>query len=244
MLAAVGAAVVICVMGFSGGASAEPEAETKQEETPAQKIEAGVEKAKEILAETREAREKHRWQALGSYGYLDMFIPSKFGAAVSYNRDADRTYEIDYMRGKISFPFFVDDLGEMSDHRLSFLKRSYFGGNSFNLSYGVSYMHFNIHLGNEILSRMSSSVPTVDLVAIDTWGFTIGLGNRWVFRRRFVCGIDWITYTQPVYRSKKDAPFLDYVSDPNDKDHVEKAIDFISYFPRFSLLKVQAGWSF
>jgi hypothetical protein len=41
--------------------------------------------------------------------------------------------------------------------------------------------------------------------------------------------------------TKKESAFLDYATNENDKDNVETALKTISYFPRFTLLKVQVG---
>jgi hypothetical protein len=194
--------------------------------------------------ETRGWRAMSHYQVLGNFAYLDLLIPAKLGLSLSYNRDADRTYELEYVRGSVSVPFLVKDLGAMTDQRLTLMKRSYFGGNSFNLSYGVSYMKFDIKLGNDILSRMGASYASVDVVSIQSWGLEIGIGNRWIFNDRFVLGVDWVSWTQPIWVTDKDSAFLDYVTDANDRHNVETAIDVVAYFPRFSVLKLQFGMAF
>lgn len=205
----------------------------------------GVERAKSVLAETRGWRTTKKYQVIGSYSFADLIIPSKIGASISYIRDADRTYELEYLRGSISVPFVIEDLGKMTDERLTLLKRSYFGSNSFNFRHGLSYLRFNVHLGDDLLSRVTGGAyPSIDLITIETLGLDVGIGNRWIFNENIVFGIDWITWTQPVYVLHKEDAFLDHASNPEDRDDVDEAIKWISYMPRFALLKLQLGIAF
>lgn len=201
-----------------------------------------TEQVKKTLAETRERREKADYFALGNYSPLDLLIPGKYGFTLGYIVDADRTWEFEYLRGSISVPFIVEDLGKMTDERFSVIKRSYFGGNSFNVSYGLSYFDFSLHLGDKLLNRVTGgNYPALDLVEIQSLGFNLAIGNRWSFNRNVTFGIDWISWAQPFYVTSKKSAFLDYASNQQDKDDVDKAMKLISYFPRFALFKLQLG---
>lgn len=187
---------------------------------------------------TSERRAKGKYFVLANYAPVDLFVPGKYGATIGYIRDADQTWELEYLRGTKTISFVVDDLGEMTDQRLSLMGRSYFNTNSFNLSYGLSYFDFLLHLGNEQLTRSQASA---DLVRTQSLGFNIGVGNRWAFSHNIALGCDWISWTQPVYITHKDSAYLDQARDQDTKEGVETALKVISYFPRFSLLKIQLG---
>ena len=211
---------------------------------PTNPVKDTIDKAGSILAQTRQWRVDRRYSAIGTFSFFDLIIPSKLGLTAAYNRDVDQTYEFEYMRGSATVPFVIKDLGGITDQRFTLLKRSYFGNNSFNLIYGLSYMKFDIQLGNAIMSRVTSGASNIDVIAVESWGFHLGIGNRWIFNERFVFGVDWLTWTQPVYVSHRSGAFLDYATNNNDYENVDTAIRVASYFPRFAALKLQFGMSF
>lgn len=197
------------------------------------------------LSRSRERRAQGRVVALLDYSLIDLLIPSKKGLSVGWMKGADKTWELEYLQGSVAVPFVVKDLGEMSDERITLLGRSFMGSNSFNFSYGISYLKFSIHLGNEFLNRVSGGgYPAIDLLEIETMGFYLGLGNRWTFKKNITFGVDWITWTQPVNLLKREAPYLTYASDAGDRDTVDSALGLITYFPRLTLLKAQLGMQF
>lgn len=125
------------------------------DESVTQSVEDTGKKVAEVLAETRQRREKSNYFVLGNYSFLDLLIPGKYGLTLGYIKSADQTWEVEYLRGTISVPFFVKDLGSMTDERLALIGRSYMGGNSFNFSYSLSYFDFSLHIGDKLLNRVS-----------------------------------------------------------------------------------------
>lgn len=233
------AAIALVFLSFSNYSFGNEE---KLLEKTKDKIEQNVKQAEEAVQNTRTLREQNEYFGLINYAPLDLIIPSKLGVTIGLVKDADTTWEIEYLRGSVSIPFLVDDLGSMTDQRLSLIRRSYLGSNSFNISYGISYYDFKIHLGDEILSRLSSgTVPSIDLIRIQSLGFNFALGNRWHFKRNMTFGVDWISWSQPLVITNKDSIFLDYATNPQDRDDVDTALKLLSYFPRFSFFKVQLG---
>ncbi len=194
------------------------------------------------LGETRERRENSDYLLLFNYSPLDLIIPSKYGLTMGLIRDADKSWEIEYVEGSFAIPFIVDDLGKMSDKRYSLIGRSYFGGNSFNFSYGLSYFDFSLFLGDKILNQVTNSaIPAIDLVEIQSFGVNFGLGHRWTFNRDITFGVDWISLAQPLLITKNKSAFLEHSTNQKDKDDVENAMRVISYFPRLSFFKLQVG---
>jgi hypothetical protein len=185
-----------------------------------------------------------RTHFLGAFDYspFDLVIPSKFGATAGYIVTKHLTFEVEYLYGGLALPFIAKDLGKMTDQRLSLMARSFFG-KSFNLHYGVSYMPFQIKLGNAFIDRSVPHASEFNEIVLNTFGFNVGIGNRFVFSDTFIAGIDWISWSQPLsITSVKDA-FADYASDA-DRKNIEDAIRLISKFPRISVLKLYIGMTF
>ena len=211
-------------------------------DTAKEQVEEVAQKVQDAVESTRTRRSSNDYFGLVNYAPLDLLIPSKLGLTVGLVRDADTSWELEYLRGSISVPFVVDDLGSMTDQRISLIRRSYFGKNSFNVGYGLSYYDFKVNLGSDILSRLTNgSVPEIDLIRIQALGFNLSLGNRWHFKHNITLGVDWISWSQPLAITREDTVFLDYVTNAEDRDDVDSAIKFTSYFPRFSFFKIQLG---
>lgn len=198
-----------------------------------------------VLNETRSRRGNSNYFFLGNFSYIDLLIPGKYGASFGVISGPDKTWEVEYLRASLSVPFLIEDLGQMTDDRFSIIRRNYFGGNSFNLSYGLSYMRFSIELGDEMLQRISGGVyPAMNLIEIESLGLNVGVGNRWTFGHDITLSVDWLAVAQPIYVTKKETKFLDYATDQKDRDNVSSAVSAISYMPRISFLKFQLGMLF
>lgn len=179
------------------------------------------------------------------YSPFDLILPSKTGAALLYRTSADAAWELEYSNGALKVPFIIKDLGEVSETRISLNRRHSNGGVGFQFLYGVFYQTFTLRLGNEILSRLTSgSIPNIELIEIGSVGATIGLGYRWRLKDRFVLGVDGAAWAQPFLNTKRSTPFLDAATNANDRDSVDATVKLIQYLPRFSLLKVSAGFEF
>lgn len=219
-------------------------------EKASEEISKAADKIENLVAPetSRDYRSRTVGYGLINYAPLDLIIPSKIGLTLGWTQSADQSWEFEYLRGKASVPFVIEDLGSVTDERFSVLGRSYFGSNSFNLSYGLAYNKFNMHLGSAFLSGVSG-VPaaSIDLVDIQSVGFNIGIGNRWTFKHNITLSVDWISWSQPVWVTKDDVPLLD---DPNanmsdsDREDVDDAKKWASYLPRLSLFKIQLGMMF
>ncbi|MDZ4677453.1 MAG: hypothetical protein SGI74_08080 [Oligoflexia bacterium] len=221
-------------------------AEQKVEPTIADKATKDIKKTADevlvVLGETRERRSQANYFALLNYSFLDLLIPGKYGLTIGLLRDLDKSWEFEYLRGTMSVPFLITDLVKMTDERFSIIGRSYFGSNSFNLNYGLTYFNFSLNLGDKLMSRVSGGAyPSMDLIAVQALGFNVGIGNRWTFKHNITLGIDWISWSQPVIITKRQAGFLDASSNQADKDAVENSIKYMAYFPRLLLLKLQLG---
>ncbi len=239
-------ALLISSAFYAGAAEAPPDQEPntleKAKEAVVEKVEETSSKVEKSVENSRSFRGRADYFALASYSPLDLLIPSKIGVTAGVVNHVDKTWELEYLRGSISVPFIVEDLGKMTDERISIIGRAYSETNSFNFSYGLSYYDFSLRLGSDILNRLGGGgYPSVDVIQIQSLGLNFGLGNRWSISRNTILGVDWFSWSQPLYTLKKDTAFLDRATDANDRDNVDTLVKIVSSFPRFSLLKVQLG---
>ncbi|MGE4133625.1 MAG: hypothetical protein AB7F86_18455 [Bdellovibrionales bacterium] len=229
-------------------AAQEPSTLDKVEDATEQALEAGKEKVNQFgqaLSEMRQRREERQWLITGNYSYLDLWIPSKYGVSVAYVKSAEDTYELDYMRASYGLGWFGVDLGEVTEQRLALLYRSFSKRNSFNFQMGVNYNKFAIHIGNDLLAKVSgNSNLDYSLMQIETLGLSWGLGNRWQTKGGFVWSFDWLQLHIPLLKLTEKTPFIDATTDSSDRDDAKTAVKLIRYFPRIVALKVQLGFTF
>lgn len=231
----------------SPAATPEPTAGEKFQEG-AEKAAEGIQDAAKDVAKDMGSSAARRGDSdmviTGQYAPIDLVLPSKLGLSIGWIANARSTYELEYLKGSVKPPL-IEDFGEVADTRLTLMKRSYFSSNSFNFSWGVAYMGFKGKVGDALLARLSGgAVPEIELINVESFGTHLGFGNRWVFKRGVTFGIDWFQWTQPIIVTKRDAKFLDYVSNQSDRDSIDKGLKILSYFPRFSVLKIQLGYTF
>lgn len=204
-----------------------------------------AEKVNSKMNETKSLRENTKYYLLGNYAILDLLIPTKYGVSAGVVEDVNKSWELEYLHGSLSVPFVIEDLGKVTDDRISIIGRSYFGNNSFNFNYGLSYFSFSLHLGDKLLSNLTGGAyPSLDLIEVNSVGFHIGIGNRWAINKSATFGIDWLEWSQPVIVTSKKTAYLDYATNQKDKDDVDNLIKIVSYFPRLTILKIQFGLLF
>lgn len=197
------------------------------------------------LPTTRLNRQMSTVYGLVTYSPIDLLIPSKLGVTLGYIRSPDSTWELEYVRGSVSAPFFFSDIGSITDQRISLLKRSYMGTNSFYLSFGASYMDFSAKLGSEYVSTATNgSIPEIDILQMRNLGVQFSVGNQWSFHKNFVVGIDWIGIYQPVFQLDRKDVFVDNTTDPALREDVKDIINALSWIPRLTFLKLQIGATF
>lgn len=213
---------------------------------PAEKSEEKSSKAigNEAKAETKpESRSRDGLVSI-HYAPFDFILPSKIGGTLGWRSAEKKSWEFEYTRGSVAIPFLIKDLGKLEEDRFT-LARRWGGIEGFGFSLGVFYHRFKIHIGDELLNRLSNGTyPSVDLLAIEGIGAMLGLGYRWVFKQSIVLGLDLFSWSQPLITTKRQAAFLDVVSNQNDRDNIDSALKVMQYFPRFSALKLSLGYAF
>lgn len=195
---------------------------------------------------SKEIRKDYQFSALGVYSPLDLWIPNKLGVGLVFQpKESQWALEIEYLRSTFEANLLVEDIGRITDQRLSLLGRSFNGRNSFNFIYGAFYGHQKVELSTKVLSE-ATGIPlsAIDLIDVKTAGVTWGVGNQWYINDRVIFGIDWFLINIPITKINSDAPILNYVSDTKTKDDVQDVVDVISKVPSFTLLKLQLGVSF
>jgi len=188
-------------------------------------------------------RQVNKFSLLANYSYIDLWIPSKYGLSLSLTANARTTYDVEYLQGKFSLGWFIEDLGSFSEQRLSILRRRFNGRNSFNFILGAYYSKTKIDIGSRFLDGIIPQA-NYDLLQIENLGITLGIGNRWVLRNGFTVGADWISVNIPVYNLKTINAFSDLTTNADDRENADDAIDLFKSIPGFVAIKVQLGYSF
>lgn len=227
---------------------------TAQAQTKTTTTTTTTEKTQEPSATDTVKRHHETHRATRDYGFyliyspIDLIIPSKIGGSFYFSSsDGLNQYEISYLRASLSIDqtFGSANVASVTEQKFSFLNRNFSHGSTFNWFYGLSYAAIESHLGKDYINSLPpGSGHDPDLLQVDVLALDIGLGNRWYFENGVTLGVDWIGVTQPVATLKKKETFTDQTSNQNDKDEVNKFINFMKSFPRIYTLKLQLGYSF
>jgi hypothetical protein len=187
------------------------------------------------------------------YAPLDLLLPSKWGMAVQ-GEVIGEVVELDYASASVSVPWILKDLGSMSEKRLQLSFISPIGESAnalqgWNLRWGLSLNSFQIRLGDALLSRLSGGVyPSLDVVDLQTLGVVGSVGYRGLWgnlqQAHWGWGIDLLGWAQPLITTKNSAPFLDAVTDREDRESVEQAIRVVRLFPRWTLGRLSIAYRF
>lgn len=193
---------------------------------------------------SRQLREQNSQNFLVNYSLIDTWIPGKYGVSYAWNISPNGSWEIEYLRGSISVPFIIDDLGKITDQRLTLMYRSFSQRNSFSFLYGVNYSALKFQLGTDYLATISGgNVSAFDIIDIQTLGLTWGMGNRWQINSAII-SFDWFVINIPVIVLESEAPFLEASSSEQSKKDVRDVLDVVEKFPTFAIIKFQLGFSF
>ncbi|MCO5114319.1 MAG: hypothetical protein M9899_09090 [Bdellovibrionaceae bacterium] len=196
-----------------------------------------------VIGESKVRRANSDWLVLVNYSPIDILLPNKYGLTLGWIVDPSTTYELEYVRSDVSI--FFDEIGSLSEERISLLKRSYKSRNSLNITYGLVFFNFGVHLSDALMDGISPIyASTARELVQQSLGFHIGVSNRWTIKKNMTFTVDWVSWSQPVFELYKYERFTDHTSDHNDKDDVKKVMRFASYFPRLTFLKMQFGMSF
>jgi len=187
------------------------------------------------------------------YAPLDLLLPSKWGVAVQ-GQVLGETVELDYASASVSVPWILKDLGSMSEKRLQLNFISPIGESAnalqgWNFRWGLSLNSFQIRLGDALLSRLSGGVyPSLDVVDLQTLGVVGSIGYRRLWgnlqQAHWGWGVDLFSWAQPLITTKNSAPFLDAVTDREDRESVEQAIRVVRLFPRWTLGRFSVAYRF
>lgn len=204
-----------------------------------------LDKINDIQSQTVLLRDQRPHNIMLSYAGISTWIPSKLGLSYTYSPTASASWELSYIRGELSAPFFIDDIGSVSDSHISLLYRSYSTRSTFSFIYGLNYYQFDASLGNEYLSSISSGNPAnFNILRVRSFGLTVGIGNRWQLKNGLSLGADWFHLNIPINVFRTEADYLSSDASQDDKNDIENILDILKYVPTFSFLKLQIGYTF
>lgn len=199
-------------------------------------------KKKDFLQDPK--RDLFQHSLLLNFSPFDLWIPYKYGASYAYNHSSTKTFEIEYLTRSLSSPVLFDDLGSITDSRLTLMLRKFGTDSSFNHFYGINLSTLTVKLGPAFLSTVSSNPSDFDLVKIQTLGITYGFGNRWSVWKDYNISIDWLTFNLPIFTTQSDLGFLSKSNSASKKDDVEDVVNIFKKLPSLAALKLQIGVSF
>jgi hypothetical protein len=190
-------------------------------------------------------RGERKYALLGAYSHFDLYIPAKIGFILIFNESKDKSWELEYLQGRVSAPLGIVDLGSFRERRVSVFKRSFWGTNSFSGYFGLSWNKFDVILGDETLSKLSNgAAPSGRALSLESIGINMGLGNRWTIGKGFTFGVDWLGWSQPLFTLNQESSVLDQASNGTERERIDKILNVATYFPRIYVLKMQLGWTF
>ena len=174
--------------------------------------------------------------ALG-YQPFTTWIPSKWTASYTQTFSRYWSLEGEYSKGSLSIPVYSVDIGEISEERAA-LQARYYPGNSFNWTFGLFYQKGEAELGADI-----PSTSKYDVFEMESFGATLGFGNRWQWDNGITFGIDWFRVNQPFFGQWENESVLKQVS-ADDADDLKKIMRAFNTLPTFVFLGLQLGYTF
>lgn len=185
----------------------------------------------------------HPWGVHGTVtlGYL---APFKYGLGFTYAKSPTWVWNLSYIKGGLGFGIAGIDFGGFDESLLSLGGRYYPWAGSFNWIFAASRHAYRVHLGNDMVARMSGGPGSVDLLKVETLGIQIGVGNRIQFKNNLWLAIDWLTINIPVVTLKTESPALDAYMSANDRRLVGDALSLMENLTTASFLKTSLGYSF
>jgi hypothetical protein len=176
------------------------------------------------------------------YSTLDLWVMPKWGGQF-YRKVEDTSWQLEYLKGTLSYDFIIDDLGKLSEQKLILSRKGYW--DSFYWMAGLYYSKLEATIGFELLTGISSSfTPVANLLTIETLGAVFGIGNQWNFGKRWFLGIDWIQGFIPLYNIDTDSDFFKYSTDSSDRETVDDVLKLVKYMPSMTFLKLSIGLRF
>ncbi len=204
-------------------------------------------KAETILAQANSlsTREASKAGAFAQLSLFDLIVPGKYGFS-AYKHYNGKQYEAEYLRGTMSVPLIIADIGSITDQRFTLRIRKFSEASNFNWYWGLTYFAFDAKLGSDLLNSLApgQTIAEVDLARHRSLGLDLGLGHRWHFKNNVALGVDWVSWSQPLTTLKKDIPFLKSSGSQIAKEKVEKALNIAAYVPRFSIIRLSVGYVF
>ncbi len=199
-----------------------------------------------IAFESEELKaEEAEWTATAQVSILDLVVPNKFGLAAARRAPDGSMWQVEYLTGTFS-PFFISDVGAVTESRLSLSRRfTAPDGGGFLWYYGAFFQKLRMSVGSALLSRLTGGgYPSADLISLTGIGLQTGFGYRWIFSEQFIVGLDIASWSQPLITISRETTFLDVATNPSDRENIETAVRILQYFPRFAVAKLELGFTF
>ena len=198
-----------------------------------------------VSAETPESQEVSGWSVGGNLQLLGTIVPGKWGGYFERVWDGESVTHLSFAQGTLSLPGILSGLAEVSDTNIVLSQRSRIGEGKTSWFYGLSYNRFSGRVGDSILGRITgSSVPSLNLIEIETVGLVVGIVTRWKWQSGLQLDLEWFSWNQPLAITKNRSDALTLVTNSSDRNSLDEATKVLTRFPIFNILKLGLGYTF
>ncbi len=176
-----------------------------------------------------------------SWAPLSLWMPSKFGAAVSYNLSERKTLSAEYQYQTMKFPVFSIDIGQIREQKYGVTLKSFGDSERFYVSYSLLRYSFRAGLNEKLFP--GGNAPLGTLFDISSVGFQWSIGNQWSWDNGVNLGIDWFSIYFHAFEKNKNVEVFKSLSESN-RDKANKVVSTIYNIPIFEILKIQFTYGF
>lgn len=201
---------------------------------------AGKKKVEEVTGKihrSEDLRDDSFGTLMLGYQPFTTWIPGKWTASYTQIFNRKWSLEGEYSQGYLSVPVLNVDIGKIKEERVS-LQARYYPGNSFNWTFGMMYQRGEAKLGSDI-----PATSKFDVFEMESFGATLGFGNRWQWKNGITFGLDWFRMNQPLFGRWENESVLKTVSSKDASD-LKRIMRAFNTFPTFVFLGINLGYTF
>lgn len=106
------------------------------------------------------------------------------------------------------------------------------------------YYSLKAYLGNDFLELATGGSGQLDLLKLNHFGATWGVGNRWHIKENLTFTLDWFSVYIPLLNKEFKADYLEATASEDKKKDLRDAISLFQDIPSLALFRFQFGYSF
>jgi hypothetical protein len=193
----------------------------------------------EVKKDTTSYRANSFGQLMIGYQHVDSWVFGKTTASYTQILSRGWSLELEYGMAKRDIEIFKTDMGEITDQRLTLLTKFYVG-NSFHFSFGPYANRLDIKTKGRLEDRFGNLFN--DRLVFNSYGLSLGFGNRWQTTWGLTYGIDWLRANTPIVIGEVKQRLVELGDE--DRVRVDKIFEVFRSIPTFTLFGVNIGYTF